>query len=60
MPTFAFLYAPASLTGTPSTLYTMLPYHAYYYASKASAAVLMPAHHPRNFARLVSCYALFE
>ena len=29
-------------------------------ASKASAAVLMPAHHPRNSARLVSCYALFE
>ena len=30
------------------------------YVSKASAAVLMPAHHPRNSARLVSCYALFE
>ena len=28
--------------------------------SMASAAVLMPAHHPRNAARLVSCYALFE
>ena len=26
----------------------------------ASATVLMPAHHPRNSARLVSCYALFE
>ena len=26
----------------------------------ASATVLMPAHHPRNAARLVSCYALFE
>ena len=30
------------------------------YKSLASAAVLMPAHHPRNAARLVSCYALFE
>ena len=28
--------------------------------SLASAAVLMPAHHPRVVARLVSCYALFE
>jgi len=34
--------------------------HAYYYASVASAAVLMPVHHPRVTARLVSCYALFE
>ena len=46
--------------GTPSTLSAMLPYHAYRYASTASAAVLMPAHHPRVIARLVSCYALFE
>ena len=45
---------------SPSTLTGMLPYHAYCYASKASAAVLMPAHHPRVIARLVSCYALFE
>ena len=28
--------------------------------SVASAAILMPAHHPRVNARLVSCYALFE
>ena len=34
--------------------------HAQMHVSKASAAVLMPAHHPRNAARLVSCYALFE
>ena len=60
MPTFAFLYVPAPLTGMPSTLNRMLPYHTYCYVSKASAAVLMPAHHPRNAARLVSCYALFE
>ena len=46
--------------GSPSTLNGMLPYHADHSASKASAAVLMPAHHPRVIARLVSCYALFE
>ena len=45
---------------TPSTPTGMLPYHAYRYASLASAAVLMPGHHPRITARLVSCYALFE
>ena len=46
--------------GPPSTPGGMLPYHACFHASKASAAVLMPAHHPRVIARLVSCYALFE
>ena len=46
--------------GPPSTLSAMLPYHAHCCASIASAAVLMPAHHPRVIARLVSCYALFE
>ena len=45
---------------TPSTLTGMLPYHATCVASLASAAVLMPGHHPRVIARLVSCYALFE
>ena len=45
---------------TPSTLTGMLPYHAYFYASLASATVFMPGHHPRITARLVSCYALFE
>ena len=45
---------------TPSALTGMLPYHANHFASKASAAVLMPGHHPRVIARLVSCYALFE
>ena len=45
---------------TPSTLTGMLPYHANHFASKASAAVLMPGHHTRVIARLVSCYALFE
>ena len=44
----------------PSTLTGMLPYHAYFYASLASATVFMPGHHPRITARLVSCYALFE
>ena len=46
--------------GSPSALTGMLPYHAYRYASIASAAVLMPGHHPCVIARLVSCYALFE
>ena len=45
---------------TPSTLSGMLPYHASCNASLASATVLMPVHHPRIIARLVSCYALFE
>ena len=45
---------------TPSTLSGMLPYHASCDASLASATVLMPVHHPRIIARLVSCYALFE
>ena len=45
---------------TPSTLSGMLPYHASFNASLASATVLMPVHHPRIIARLVSCYALFE
>ena len=46
--------------GTPSTLTGMLPYHANCFASLASAVVLMPVHHLRGIARLVSCYALFE
>jgi hypothetical protein len=47
--------------GTPSALSAMLPYRAHYScAPSASAAVLMPAHHPRGSARPVSCYALFE
>ena len=46
--------------GSPSTLAGMLPYHAHCCASLASATVLMPGHHPRIIARLVSCYALFE
>ena len=45
---------------TPSTPTGMLPYHTTNVVSLASAAVLMPGHHPCNFARLVSCYALFE
>ena len=45
---------------SPSTLAAMLPYHSTCVKSKASAAVLMPGHHPRGSARLVSCYALFE
>ena len=61
--TYAYIFFSARSSiphGTPSTLSRMLPYHAYYYASLASATVFMPGHHPRITARLVSCYALFE
>ena len=61
--TYAYIFFSSRSSrphGPPSTPTAMLPYHAHYYASLASAAVLMPAHHPRNSARLVSCYALFE
>ena len=60
MPTFSFQTAPEELAALPSLLVSMLPYHANRFASSASAAVLMPGHHPRVTARLVSCYALFE
>ena len=61
--TYAYIFFSARSSRTrvpPSTLTGMLPYHARCRASKASAAVLMPVHHPRVTARLVSCYALFE
>ena len=61
--TYAYIFfsrRPSKPRGSPSTLTGMLPYHACYHASKASAAVLMPGHHPCNSARPVSCYALFE
>ena len=61
--TYAYIFFSARSSkphGSPSTPGGMLPYHAHCCASKASAAVLMPAHHPRVIARLVSCYALFE
>ena len=61
--TYAYIFFSARSSrphGPPSTLSRMLPYHAYYYASLASATVFMPGHHPRITARLVSCYALFE
>ena len=45
---------------SPSTPTGMLPYHTTLIVSSASATVLMPDHHPRDSARLVSCYALFE
>ena len=46
---------------TPSTPTGMLPYHSHHKCeSLASAIVLMPDHHPRVTARLVSCYALFK
>ena len=46
--------------GRPSTLSAMLPYHCSSEQSLASVPVLMPVHHPRVTARLVSCYALFK
>ena len=46
--------------GTPSTPTGMLPYHSPYGKSIASAMTLIPVYHPRNAARLVSCYALFK
>ena len=61
--TYAYIFFSARSSRThvpPSTLSRMLPYHAYCYASLASATVFMPGHHPRITARLVSCYALFE
>ena len=61
--TYAYIFFSARSSrphGPPSTLSRMLPYHAYFYASLASATVFMPGHHPRITARLVSCYALFE
>ena len=61
--TYAYIFFSARSSrphGPPSTLSRMLPYHAYNYASLASATVFMPGHHPRITARLVSCYALFE
>ena len=62
--TYAYIFFSSRSSkphGSPSTPTAMLPYHAkLIFASLASAAVLMPAHHPRNAARLVSCYALFE
>ena len=61
--TYAYIFVSRRSSkprGSPSTLTGMLPYHATRVASMASAAVLMPGHHPRVIARLVSCYALFE
>ena len=61
--TYAYIFFSRRSSKThvpPSTLTGMLPYHAYRYASLASATVFMPGHHPRITARLVSCYALFE
>ena len=61
--TYAYIFFSSRSSrphGPPSTPTAMLPYHAYRYASRAAAAVLMPGHHPRVIARLVSCYALFE
>ena len=60
--TYAYIFVSSRSSiphGTPSRLTGMLPYRCIIHPI-ASATVLMPAHHPRNSARLVSCYALFE
>ena len=63
--TYAYIFFSERSSRTrilPSTLFAMLPYHSSYLKdeSLASAAVLMPVHHPCVTTRLVSCYALFE
>ena len=61
--TYAYIFFSSRSSrphGPPSTPTGMLPYHATCVASTASATVFMPGHHPRDSARLVSCYALFE
>ena len=60
--TYAYIFVSSRSSiphRTPSRLTGMLPYRCSTHPI-ASATVLMPAHHPRNSARLVSCYALFE
>ena len=61
--TYAYIFVSSRSSmphGTPSRLTGMLPYRCICMHPTASAAVLMPVHHPRVTARLVSCYALFE
>ena len=61
--TYAYIFVSSRSSmphGTPSRLTGMLPYRCICMHPTASAAVLMPVHHPRITARLVSCYALFE
>ena len=61
--TYAYIFVSSRSSmahATPSRPTGMLPYRCASAHPIASATVLMPAHHPRNSARLVSCYALFE
>ena len=61
--TYAYIFFSGRSSRThvpPSAPSAMLPYRSTIVDPIASAAVLMPAHHPRVVARLVSCYALFE
>ena len=61
--TYAYIFVSSRSSmahATPSRLTGMLPYRCICMHPTASAAVLMPVHHPRVTARLVSCYALFE
>ena len=60
--TYAYIFFSSRSSiphGTPSRLHWNAPLPMLTHPI-ASATVLMPAHHPRNAARLVSCYALFE
>ena len=61
--TYAYIFVSSRSSmahATPSRLTGMLPYRCNLLHPLASAPVLMPVHHPRITARLVSCYALFE
>ena len=58
MPTFAFPSAPPRLTARLHRRTGCSPTDAC--ASHGFGGLLMPVHHPRPPARLVSCYALFE
>ena len=61
--TYAYIFfsSRSSMShNTPSRLHWNAPLPMIQHHPIASATVLMPAHHPRNAARLVSCYALFE
>ena len=61
--TYAYIFFSSRSStshNAPSRLHWNAPLPMIQHHPIASATVLMPAHHPRNAARLVSCYALFE
>ena len=61
--TYAYIFFSARSSkphSSPSTPSRMLPYPSADADALTSATVLIPVHHPRVIARLVSCYALFK